>query len=265
MPRVPSVSKLVPAFAAALIAQAPVIATEALMDERGPFREPAVMAERSRAQLRNPVADLRIGASLISAPEVTETVTVPSSGSAGYEWVGPRGAGGGGSIGYVTQAWALDRDWGGLALGLEFQYQYFNTTPDSYRVGGTTVTNSNQSIVLTWQNANLAAIAGWATGPWWTRFGEWHVELLAVGAGGLSWGETQAGGTTGSVRGVGWNYAVGPRLGIYLHEDHWVFGARGDWIFSHGEVDIGLAGGQESTLEANGSGPAGTLEVGYRF
>jgi hypothetical protein len=241
-------------------------ATEAVMDENtSQDYTDRLMSEGRANDLHQPVNDLRLGGSLLSAPQIRETVDIAGGGSANYDWIGGNHIGGGVGVSYMRAWWPSIRGGAGTLIGgLGVVYQHYNTTPQSYRTVAGLATNTNKSD-LQYQVAAAELALGWANQPVNTVVGDLHLEALGVGSFGIAWADTQVGGSNATRRGTGTQWAIGPRLGMYLCEAHWVFGVHGDWTWSRGKVDIALPGGDTSHIEAVGQGPSGTAEIGYRF
>jgi opacity protein-like surface antigen len=238
-----------------------------LMDESSDLRRPPLMSEDGPRDLTDPVDDLRIGATLSATPDVSETVHVHNGTYAHYDWEGHRATGAGPELSYLAQLNPGRHWWNGLLVGAEVQYTYFNTTPASYGVNGGVVPNT-AGYALTMQFANADAVLGWCFGPWHTRFGGVDIELLAVAGGGMVWGDTEgfnAANQPAKVRGFGSSWNLGPRLGVDVDDDDWVFGLHVDWVYTRGHVDINEPNGDHSRLVERRSAPAGTVEIGYRF
>ncbi len=252
----------------ALALAGPAWASDFLMDEHTSQSEDPLMAEELHRDFFTGVHDIRLGGGIYQKPHVFEKVTTPAGGTAEYSWIGGNPIGHRISISGVATPWQVSRSLGDPLFGLELSYSAYEETPTTYRVGGTYSTNLRQDVTLQYQTGEVSAVIGWATPRWYTRAGDLHLELAAVIGGGFAWADTQGINAAGQVvrrRGSGWDYNVGPRLGIYLCDSGWVFGIHGDWVFSHGEVGIDLPNGDHSELSVDGDGFGGEGQIGYRF
>jgi hypothetical protein len=243
-------------------------ATEALMTERTEQDGDGLMAENLPHDMNRDIHDLRLGGGLIEKPHITERVETPSGGRADYRWIGGNEIGTTFGVSLVGTAHRF-RSGGALLAGAGGTVQLYDVTPKSYAAAGGYFPNNRSDLKLSYQTASLDVMLGYGTGPWSTVLGDWHFEVLGVGSGGIAWADTQGFDSSGGAsvrRGAGWQYAYGPRLGLYLTERSWVFGVHADYVYSHGEVGIKLPNGDESTVTAETKGMfGGQVELGYRF
>ncbi len=208
-----------------------------------------------------PFHDLYVGVGVGPGPEVVEH-TSSAAGTTGYDWDGVKKSGLALSVmslngrGYRTGGFV----WGGeLALGL------YDIRPESFTVDGATYRNgSNEK--LTHRTLGVNVLAGYEYGIVKQDGLRGYVMILPHVGGGLATAENEV--RTGSVydkeRGTGHYGEYGIRLGGFLTESDWLFGALVGYVRSSAKVDISISG-YDSELRLKRSGAAFQVLAGYRF
>lgn len=175
-----------------------------------------------------------------------------------YEWLGESKRG---NRGQITLLYGFDRN-GGFFVGGDASYTNWTVSPDGFLSDGVTYGRS----IGDGLNATLALVdlqVGYGLGmPLTDSLSLW---CEAAPMAGLGWmrAQTDAADQVNSDAAIAYEY--GARIGVYLMERNWLFGATGSWSKVSSDVDVDLGNGASSSLDLKSDGFRLGIEAGYRF
>lgn len=253
----------------------------------------AFAATAAAYEVGGPVNDLRLHGGVQMAPRVKEetssyqhTITTasgsqfsvlgPQTGSLTYDWANTRQTNFTLGVDYVRGWNNGRRGAAGFFWGAGLHFSDMNLAPDGYAIHGYTINTVRQDVGLSFKEFGPSVMAGYATRPRETGFGEFHLEFGGFLRGGPMRGQTESqiwhSGPAGSypesirVDGWGWWYATGPQAGIYVVDKAWLVGLVAEWAIGQGVVNFeSMPNGDTSVVTLFRNGLGASLQLGGRF
>lgn len=253
----------------------------------------AFAATAAAYEVGGPVNDLRFRGGIQMAPTVKEKVTSfqrtvtapdgktyavlgPQTGSVSYDWADTRQTNFTLGVDYVRGHSNGRRGAAGFLWGVGLHYADMNLAPDGYSIKGYTITTVRQDVGLSFKEFGPSVLAGYATRPRETDYGEYHLEISGFIRGGPMKGQTEsqlwhtgaAGNYPESIRvnGWGWWYAAGPQIGAFVVDKGWMLGLTAEWAVGKGGITFdSMPNGDTSEVSLLRNGLGAALQVGGRF
>ncbi len=214
----------------------------------------------------DPINDIRVGVSVLTAPSIQERVTAPSGTGANYDWSDQRRLNLRFEAMYLQGMSRRGRGIGGFIWGVGALYGNADVTPGSYDTAGGSFDNTRSDLGLRYREYGLALAAGVATAPSQTSLGSLTWELLPVVRGGLAKLDTVTPGFTSRVESdSAWFYEGGVRGGLVLADNNFLLGLHLGYVYGKSRFSIGMGSVGDSEVLVVRKGPEAGLDVGVRF
>lgn len=209
--------------------------------------------------------NLMFSVSTVPVPTVKENSTDSAGTTTHYDWDGLR------ETGYQFAVTSMcgrssGEGRGGLQCGLDLAMATYDITPKTFDVSGTTFINGS-SATLHYRTLGINLVGGWQYGM--STLDDLHafVEIMPFLGGGVAFASNEVHSASGydEQSGIGGYFQYGLRIGGYIVERSWIFGAVASYIGGRSTVDVNFSGGYSSTLTLTQSGFGLGGVVGYRF
>jgi hypothetical protein len=209
--------------------------------------------------------NLMLSVSTAPVPKVKEDSTDGAGTTTHYEWDGMRDTGYRFAVtGLCGKSSGEGRS--GWQFGLDLAFATYDITPQSFDVSGATFNNSSTA-TLHYRTLGVNVVGGWQYGL--STLDDLHafVEIMPFLGGGVAFAsnEVHTVGGYDEQSGTGGYFQYGMRIGGYIVEKRWIFGAVANYTGGRSKVDIDFSGGYSSTLTLTQSGFGLGGVVGYRF